>query len=325
MRPPPRAALPAFPVEIAAPDLRPWLPGNAAVAGFWTFPAAAPGPHVMLTALVHGNEVAGAIVLVRLLAAGIRPLRGRLSLGFVNLDAFAAFDPRDPVASRSVDEDMNRLWCREVLDGPRDSSELRRARAIRPLVDQADILLDLHSLLWPGEPLLLSGRTARGRELAQAIGAPGLVVADEGHAAGRRLIDYRAFADPGGQRTGVLVEGGPHWQRATVEVLADSTARLLRMTGMVDAAGSRAICPTPSPPGPACLAHVTRAVTATTDAFVFVQDWPSGTIIPSRNTLIGFDGEAEVRTPYDNCLLVMPSWAAQKGQTAVRLARLAEG
>jgi hypothetical protein len=325
MRPPPRAALPTFPVEIPAPDLRAWLAGNTGVKGFWSFAAAAPGPHVMVTALVHGNEFAGAIVLARLLEAGTRPLRGRLSLGFVNLDAFAGFDPRDPVSSRSIDEDMNRLWCREVVDGARDSAELRRARAIRPLVDQADILLDLHSLLWPGAPLLLAGSTGKGRQLAQAIGAPGLVVIDEGHAAGRRLIDYRPFADPGDPRVAVLVEGGPHWQQATVDVLADSTVRLLRLCGLVDEAGLRAIAPAPPPAAPPRLAQVTRAVTAATDAFVFVQQFASGAIIPARNTLIGFDGEAEVRTPYDNCLLVMPSWAAQKGQTAVRLARLVEG
>ena len=79
-------AVPFFPVTIAAPDLSGWRVGNTGLPGFWSFTAAIPGPHVALTALMHGNEIAGARVLADLLAAGVRPTRGRLTLGFANLD-----------------------------------------------------------------------------------------------------------------------------------------------------------------------------------------------------------------------------------------------
>ena len=327
MRPPSRPVLPHFPVGLAKPDLGPWLGGNTSVPGFWSFAATAPGPHVMLMALVHGNEIGGGIALARLLAGGLRPLRGRLTMGFANLAAFAAFDPADPIASRCIDEDMNRLWCRAVLDGPRSSQELRRAREIRPLIDTADILLDLHSMLWQGEPLMLCGPSDKARRLAQSIGAPALVVTDEGHAAGRRLIDYRPFADPGGPRTAVLLEAGHHWEPATVGVMIDSIARLLRVSGMIDAATALRLSPDPPVRAPVVrqrVAQVTRTVTAMTDSFAFVRNYPSGEIIESRNTLIALDGEAEVRTPHDRCLLVMPALSTQKGQTAVRMAKLVE-
>ncbi len=134
---------------------------------------------------MHGNELAGAIVLDQLLRAGVTPALGRLTLGFANLAAFARFDPAQPTASRFVDEDLNRLWDPALLDGPRRSSELDRARAMRPLIDQADVLLDLHSMLWPSDPLILSGPTAQGRELGCAVGTPGLVVADAAMSAAR--------------------------------------------------------------------------------------------------------------------------------------------
>ena len=69
-----------------------------------------PGPHVALLSLIHGNEIAGAIVLDRLLRAGLTPTRGKLSFGFVNLAAFDRFDPVRPTASRFLDEDLNRVW-----------------------------------------------------------------------------------------------------------------------------------------------------------------------------------------------------------------------
>ena len=91
----------------------------------------------------------------------------------------------------------------------------------------ADILLDLHSMLWPSEPLLLCGPTEKGADLARAIGTPGLVVADEGHASGRRLIDYGRFAEPDGP-VALLVEAGQHWQAATVAQARASVRALLR-------------------------------------------------------------------------------------------------
>jgi predicted deacylase len=317
--PPP---LPRFEVRLAPPDLTPWRAGNTGIPGFTSFAARAPGPHVALLAITHGNELAGAIVLDRLLRGGVRPARGRLTLGFVNLAAFARFDPRQPTLSRFVDEDINRLWDPAVLDGPRRSCELDRAREIRPLIDTLDIAVDLHSMLWDPDPLILSGASPKGRALALAIGTPPLVVADRGHAGGPRLIDYPRFRDPDSPAAAVLVEAGQHWAPATVETAAASVAALLRSQEMLAPGAATSLPPAPpqAPPSPR-LAEVTTVVTAATAAFAFVQPWRSGTIIARRNTLLAFDGATEIRTPHDNCLLVMPSLRPSRGHTAVRLAR----
>ena len=305
------AILPHFPVQLRAPDLSPWLAGNTGVPGFTTIDSGRPGPHLLIVGLMHGNEIAGAIVLDGLLRDGVTPAKGRLTLGFANLDAFARFDPAEPTLSRFVDEDLNRLWNPVLLDGSRRSSELDRARAMRPLVDDADVLLDLHSMLWPSDPLILSGPTAKGRDLAQAIGAPSLVVADHGHASGPRLIDYPRFTGPGAA-TAALVEAGQHWEAVTVGATRACVDGVLRCTGMLL--------------GPACtttarVAEVTVAVTAATADFAFVAPFRGGHVIAERNTLIALDGTAEIRTPHDDCMLVMPSLRPSRGHTVVRLAR----
>jgi predicted deacylase len=320
-----RPAAGGFPVGIAAPDLGPWQKGNVGVPGIWSFAAPQAGPHTAIVSLVHGNEYAGAIALQRLLEAGVKPLRGRLSLLFANLDAFARFDRRQPTASRYVDEDLNRIWCRAVLDGPRESAELRRARELRPLFDTADVLLDLHSMLWDSDPLLLSGATGKARRLALAIGTPRLVVGDQGHVGGRRLIDYRPFADPGTKRAAVLVEAGQHWVEGTVETMLATIAGLLRHTGQIGEAGAAALAPQKRAPAPV-FAQVTMTVTAESSDFRFVRAFRGGEVVRERNTLIALDGDAEIRTPHDDCILVMPSLRTCRGHTAVRLAKLvAEG
>jgi len=313
--------VPQFAVNLVPPDLDPWVAGNTGVPGFTTRESGKSGPHIALIALTHGNELAGAIVLDRLLHAGLRPARGRLTLGFANLAAFARFDPRQPTASRFVDEDMNRVWEAAVLDGLRHSSELDRAREMRGLIGSVDVLLDLHSMLWPSDPLILSGASPKGRALALAIGQPELVVADRGHTNGRRLIDYAPFTDAQSAGAAALVEGGQHWQSATVDMTLRSVAGLLRHTGLVvdDPA-----LPPARPGGRPRYAEVTTVVTAATAGFEFVQPFRGGDMIPRRGTLIALDGEREIRTPHDDCLLVMPSLSPSRGHTAVRLARFAD-
>jgi hypothetical protein len=241
-----------------------------------------------------------------------------LSFGFLNLTAFDRFDPLRPTVSRFIDEDMNRVWDDTILNGPRHSLELDRAREIRDFFETVDVLLDLHSMLWPSEALILSGAPAKGRALAKSIGTPSLVVADHGHANGRRLIDYPRFSNPATPYAACLVEAGQHWEQATVDTILASVAGLLRH---LDVVGPDAPLPPAPRPMPSRVAIVTTAVTAMTSSFAFVQTFHGGDIIPRRNTLIAMDGDTEIRTPHDDCLLVMPSLRPSRGHTAVRLGR----
>lgn len=315
------SVLPRFPVLLTPPDLGPFLAGNTGVAGFTTIAAPRSGPHVLLISLMHGNEIAGAIVLHGLLRERFRPERGRLTIGFANIAAYRRFDRNEPTASRFIEEDLNRVWDPATLHSARRSLELDRARAIWPLIEAADLVLDLHSMLWPSDPLLLSGSGARGRALAEAIGTPPLIVADTGHAGGKRLIDHPRFTERSDDAACVLVEAGQHWAAETV-VQAAATARALLdhagMTAPDDTAGEI------RRDRPSRFAEVTRVVTATSARFRFIRPFRGGEVIGREGTLIAHDGAAEIRTPHDNCLLVMPSHCTGRGHTAVRLARFAD-
>ncbi len=308
-----------FDVEVPPPDLSPWQPGNVGLPGVISHAGPRPGPHVALVSLVHGNEYAGAIVLDRLLRQGLGqgmgPACGRLTCIFANLSAFSLFDPGQPTASRFIDEDLNRVWDIDVLEGPRVSAELSRARELRPLIDTVDILLDLHSMLWPSEPLMLCGTTAKGRAMARRIGVPGLVVADAGHSSGRRLMDYGGFSERASHRCANLIEAGQHWQPDTVAITHAAVTALLHETGLQPLPASQPQAASSK------VADVTHTINAITAGFAFVRQFRGGEVIAERNTLIAVDGMAEIRTPYDNCLLVMPSLRPSRGHTAVRLAR----
>jgi len=315
----------AFTVELTAPDIEPYREGNTGIEYVTTFEAAEPGPHVMVTALTHGNEICGAITLDKLFRANIRPRRGKLTLAFDNVAAYSEFDPRYPIASRYVDEDFNRLWSPATLDGARKSTELKRARGLRPLVETADFLLDLHSMQYATAPLMLAGLLPRSRELARRVGIPELIMCDAGHAAGPRMRDYGAFGDPASTKTALLIECGQHWEKRAEEVSTDVTLRFLMALDVVTRDDVAALGGVDFDAHPQQrVIEVTEAVTISGNHFDFVEDYRGLEVLAKKGTLIGRDDGRDVRTPYDNCILIMPSRRLVRGQTAVRLGRFVD-
>jgi succinylglutamate desuccinylase len=264
--------------------------------------------------------VCGAIALDWLLDAGFRPARGSFTAVFANVAAYRAFDRSDPFASRCIDEDFNRLWTADVLDGARDSAELARARQLRPVYDACRFLLDLHSMTDPCPPLALCGRHRKGLDLARALGMPAHIVIDAGHAAGKRLRDYAFFDDAGDARNALLVECGQHWERAAPEVAKQVTLRFLRHFDLADEAFLAAHLASGSAARQRAI-EVTDAVTIHSDAFAFAMPVEGLGVVPKRGTLLARDGDREVVTPYDDCVLIMPTRRPKRGETAVRLGR----
>ena len=315
---------------LQAPDISAWRAGNTGTEGVWQFDSGQPGRHVLITALVHGNEVCGAWALKGLLEAGVRPRQGRLTLAFCNLAAFDRFDPANHDASRFVDEDLNRQWLPERIAAG-DTLERRRAGALQPFVEQADWLLDLHSMHEPGAPLSLTGMRPENVALAKQLGAPEFIVVDAGHKDGVRMRDFGRFGLPdaqAGDTRSLLLECGFHGDLASRTVAQDMCLRFLQAAGTLDAAALHAALPgwrQPDAPQQWALT-VEGAAVARSDRFAFTAPFTGLEVFANAGTVIGHHdgpglGEAVV-TPYDDSVLVMPSVRqARDGVTVVRFAR----
>jgi len=308
------------PIEILPIDISAYRKGNGPVDYVHIFDSGRAGPTAMVNALTHGNELCGAHALAYMFEEEIRPSAGRLILSFANVDAYDRFDADNPSASRFLDEDFNRVWSPTVLDGPRKSRELTRARALRPVVAMADYLLDLHSMQYASPPLMLCGIADKGRRLATAVGCPRHIVADTGHSAGRRMRDYGAFADPTSPNAALLAECGQHWAKESRTVAIESTRRFLLAVGSIAARNWPAEHTQPAADSTRII-EVTEAVTIVSSQFRFTQDFKGLETLESAGSVIAYDGRTPVRTPYDNCVLIMPSRRLLPGQTAVRLGR----
>ena len=316
----------AYRIELQAPDISRWKHGNTGIDYVWSFDSGRTGPHVMVQALTHGNEICGAIALDWLLALKPMPAAGRLTLSFANVEAFARFDPHDPDRSRYIDEDYNRVWADESLFGSRDSLELRRARQLRSFVDSADLLLDLHSMHDPCRPIMVCGATGRGGEksaaYAQRLGVPQDLLIDTGHPSGLRMIERGGFGDPASSRTAVLIECGQHWEHSSALVAIDTLSRFLAVSGAMSLSQLPPDRPRLDPPARQQIVRVTEAVVARSSEFRFVRRFQGLEVLARAGELIALDGDHAWHAPYDNTVLVMPSMAHCKpGTTMVRLGR----
>jgi predicted deacylase len=313
----------AYPIEVAFPDISAHAEGTGGVAYVHTFDSGLPGPHVMVNALTHGNEVCGAIVVDQLLRAQLRPRHGRLTLAFANVDAYARFDAAQPDKARFVDQDFNRVWTAATLDDTaKRSAELDRARAMRAVIDSVDLLLDLHSMHEKSAPLIVAGPLDKGIALAAQLGSPATAICDAGHPEGRRMRDYEGFGDPISAKNALLIECGQHWETRSVDVARDSTARFLLHAGVVDASDLPAGWLTPLP-AQMTVVRVTEPVVASSMDFRFAGPYTGLETFDTAGAVIGWSNGEPVRTPYDDCMLVMPSLRQLRpGVTVVRLGRI---
>lgn len=307
------------PIEFAFPELRRWEKGTAPY--IHVLESGKAGPTVMVAALTHGNEVSGAVVVDALLSAGLKPRAGTLIFSFNNIDAYHSFDARTPFKSRMVDEDFNRTWGR--LDQPAATAETRRALVVKPFVERADLLLDLHSMHDDGVPLMLAGPLPKGVALARKVGTPVDIVSDAGHAAGMRMRDYGGFGDAKSPKNALLIETGQHWRASSVVVAKDVTARFLAASGIVEPGDLPGDWKQANPPSQR-IVEVTHAVATRRGNFVPARKFEGQEVIAKAGTVLGHDDGEPVTTPYDNCVLVMPSInrPLRPGVTVVRLGRL---
>ena len=133
-------------------DISAYRRGNTGIDYVHRIDSGTPGPEVLVNGLTHGNEFCGAYAVAQLLESDVRPRVGTLTLSLANVEAYESFDAANPFASRQLVHNMNRIWSPHWLDSDLDSPELRRARELRPIVADAQHILDIHSTAQPMPP-----------------------------------------------------------------------------------------------------------------------------------------------------------------------------
>ena len=119
--------------EVLPRDLSAYRQGNVGIDYVHRFESGKPGPHVLINALTHGNEICGMVAATHLLDTGVRPLIGTLTISFANVAAYESFDESRPFESRQLVHNLNRIWSAAELDGTADSPESCAPWWLRPI------------------------------------------------------------------------------------------------------------------------------------------------------------------------------------------------
>ena len=77
-------------------------------------------------------------------------------------------------------------------------------------------------------------------------------------------------------------------------------------------------------PAPQRAIAVTDVVTIASERFAFALPVHGLMVVPGAGTVLATDDGREVRTPHDDCVLIMPTRRPKVGETAVRLGRFVD-
>jgi len=302
-------------LEVLPRDISAYREGNTGIDYVHRFESGRPGPHVLINALTHGNEICGMVAATHLLDTGVRPKIGTLTVSFAHVEAYNAFDPERPHENRQIVHNLNRVWSDESLDGPDDSPELRRARELRPVVAAADHILDIHSTSQDVVPFWVYPAFDRNATVALAIGLPSVhLVMPSGLGSGTPLIQHGLHAGPDAPGAAMVVECGQHFKQSAADLATEVTVRFLAHFGLVDKDPA-----TPQPEAQRRFELLQTHVIQSED-FRFVHPLV-GFETFAKGELIATNGPDEIRAPCDECTIFMPAQRAIVGREAVYLTK----
>jgi predicted deacylase len=302
------------------------------IAGF------GPGPRLIVTGAVHGNETHG--------TAGIRRVLGEIERGELRIArGLVTFVPiANPKAyatkQRNGDRNLNRRL--QPCAVPRDNED-RIANVLCPLLAEHEVLLDLHSFRSPGRPFVMRGPAdntgalepfrhaaaearlaahvgvdrvvdgwlaayARGVERRRAMAlTPGAVHEDPAYGVG--TTEY--MRSVGGYA--VTLECGQHEDPAGPEVAHRAIRQTLALLGLVDEA------PAPPPARFECLT-LAEVIDRHAGGDRFVKPWTSFDALAEGELIAVRADGSELRSARAG-YIVFPDVGAQPGHEWFYLAQ----
>ena len=300
-----------------------------------TFHGLAPGPRLLVTGAVHGNEVCGTRAITQLLeeldTGSLALQRGTVT--FVPITNPLAYQ----LGQRVGDRNLNRNMAPSAI--PQDFED-RIANVLCPLLDAHDVLLDLHSFHTGGAPFVMIGpqnnlgalepfsHAAQELQLALHTGPHRIVegwLDTYARGVARRAADQSA---PGGRTQalvtnpnygvgtteymrsrggyGVTLECGQHDDPAAVGVARHAILQTLGLLGMTHL----------EPVRPVAEREILRLKDVTdrgNPGDTFSREWRSFDAVNSGDLIGVRQGGAQVTAPADG-FVVFPNPRAEPGQ-----------
>lgn len=300
-----------------------------------------PGPRLVVTGAVHGNETAGTRGIERVLA---EIERGEIDIVRGTVSFVPVCNPLAYANGRRMgDRNLNRRL--QPTATPQDNED-RLANLLCPLLAEHDVLLDLHSFRSPGRPFVMRGpadnrgalepfaRAAAEARLAAHVGVSRVVdgwMAAYAEGVARRrargLTPGAVHEDPsygvgttewmrsqGGY--GVTLECGQHDDPAGPEVAWRAIRQTLALLGIAE-------LPLAPPAGPFECLTLAEVIDRHAEGDRFAREWRSFDPLAEGELIAVRADGAELRAPRAG-YIVFPDHSALPGHEWFYLARASE-
>ena len=298
-----------------------------------------PGPRLIVTGAVHGNETAGTKGIRRVLDAidhgDIEIIRG--SVTFVPVCNPLAYNNLRRMGDRNLNR---RLQPKDPADTTPQDNEDRIGRVLCQWLSEHDVLLDLHSFRSPGRPFVMLGpadnqgalepfaHAAAEMQLAAHAGSsrivegwlasyaagvaqrraraltPGAVHEDPSYGVG--TTEYMRSRGANGQGGyGITLECGQHEDPAAPDVAYHAIRQTLALLGLAD-------LPLAPPVRPFECLRLVEVIDRHAEGDRFVKGWTSFDALAADELLAMRADGSEVRAP-DAGWIVFPDVSALPG------------
>lgn len=304
------------------------------------YQAPRPGPSLIVTGAVHGNEHCGTLAIRRVMAEleqGALALRsGRLTLVPVS----------NPLAFRLKQRGGERNLNRKLAPHAKPADfEDHVANWLCPLLSEHEVLLDLHSFQSQGQPFVFLGprdnagelepfaHSAEEEALAQRLGVGRAV---DGWLSTYALGVERRRRRPAGDARQPVPDDDPRYGVGTTEYMRqqggwaltlecgqhdDPAAPLVAYQAIVNTLAHLGMLDAPPPAaGPLEALSLYEVVDKLDEADRFARDWASFDAV-SKDELIGWRADGSPVTALDDGRIVFPNPKAPAGQEWFYLAR----
>ena len=171
------------------------------------------------------------------------------------------------------------------------SVEKIRAQELKPLLANANYLLDIHCTIKPSTPFVYCENTLHHLRLAKCFDAPYIVSPKAKSLPPSLISSTDSYIDRHGG-IGLTYEAGWHKKPAPVKIIMASTLQMLKIIGSIGQDAQTAVKINPTQKSTTLIIY--QEISPKTTKFRFVKDWKNLDKISAGATL-AFDGKKKIR------------------------------